>query len=214
MDGIVITNRDQFVEQIVSKQPGQSISVLVDRGGELVSLNVTLGNNPVDSSLAYFGVASWSLDYVSVNPIQAVGYATQDLVVTAGRSVVGVFVVLNPINIFNSVVDDKADPATRPGTVVGASQLGGEIGRQDGLKGVLLLLASVNVFVGVFNMFPLLPFDGGHAAIATYERFRSRRNKTYRADVGKMVPVATMVVGLLAMLLVVGLYLDLTQPIG
>jgi len=198
----------------VSKQPGQSISVLVDRGGELVSLNVTLGNNPVDSSLAYFGVASWSLDYVSVNPIQAVGYATQDLVVTAGRSVVGVSVVLNPINIFNSVVDDKADPATRPGTVVGASKLGGEIGRQDGLKGVLLLLASVNVFVGVFNMFPLLPFDGGHAAIATYERFRSRRNKTYRADVGKMVPVATMVVGLLAMLLVVGLYLDLTQPIG
>ena len=214
MDGIVITNRDQFVEQIVSKQPGQSISVLVDRGGEQVLLNVTLGNNPVDSSLAYFGVASWSLDYISVNPIQAVGYATQDLVVTAGRSVVGVFVVLNPINIFNSVVDDKADPATRPGTVVGASQLGGEIGRQDGLKGVLLLLASVNVFVGVFNMFPLLPFDGGHAAIATYERFRSRRNKTYRADVGKMVPVATMVVGLLAMLLVVGLYLDLTQPIG
>jgi membrane-associated protease RseP (regulator of RpoE activity) len=214
MDGIVITNRDQFVEQIVSKQPGQNISVLVDRGGELVSLNVTLGNNPVDSSLAYFGVASWSLDYVSVNPIQAVGYATQDLVVTAGRSVVGVFVVLNPINIFNSVVDDKADPATRPGTVVGASQLGGEIGRQDGLKGVLLLLASINVFVGVFNMFPLLPFDGGHAAIATYERFRSRRNKAYRADVGKMVPVATMVMGLLAMLLVVGLYLDLTQPIG
>jgi membrane-associated protease RseP (regulator of RpoE activity) len=214
IDGIAISTREQFVEQIVSKQPGQTVPVVVERAGKPVLLNVTLGNNPVDTSLAYFGVASWSLDYVQVNPIKAVGYATQDLVVTAGRSVGGVFVVLNPINIFNSVFDDKADPATRPSTVVGASQLGGEIGRQDGLKGVLLLLASVNVFVGVFNMFPLLPFDGGHAAIATYERFRSRRNKTYRADVGKMVPVATMVVGLLAMLLVVGLYLDLTQPIG
>jgi membrane-associated protease RseP (regulator of RpoE activity) len=214
IDGIAISTREQFVEQIVSKQPGQTVPVVVERAGKPVLLNVTLGNNPIDTSLAYFGVASWSLDYVSVNPIKAVGYATQDLVVTAGRSVVGVFVVLNPINIFNSVFDEKADPATRPGTVVGASKLGGEIGRQDGLKGVLLLLASVNVFVGVFNMFPLLPFDGGHAAIATYERFRSRRNKAYRADVGKMVPVATMVVGLLAMLLVVGLYLDLTQPIG
>jgi len=214
IDGIVITNRDQFVEQIVSKEPGQAVSVVVDRAGERVSLNVRLGNNPVDTSLAYFGVASWSLDYVRVNPIVAVGYASKDLVVTAGRSVAGVFVVLNPINIFNSVINEKADPATRPGTVVGASQLGGEIGRQDGLKGVLLLLASINIFVGVFNMFPLLPFDGGHAAIATYERFRSRRSQTYRADVGKMVPVATMVVGLLAMLLVVGLFLDLTQPIG
>jgi membrane-associated protease RseP (regulator of RpoE activity) len=214
IDGIAISTREQFVGQIVSKQPGQTVPVVVERAGKPVLLSVTLGNNPINNSLAYFGVASWSLDYVPVNPIKAVGYATQDLVVTAGRSVVGVFVVLNPINIFNRVVDDKADPATRPGTIVGASQLGGEIGRQDGLKGVLLLLASVNVFVGVFNMFPLLPFDGGHAAIATYERFRSRRNKTYRADVGKMVPVATMVVGLLAMLLVVGLYLDLTQPIG
>ncbi len=214
IDGIVVTNREQFVEQIVSKKPGQTVSVVVDRAGKLISLQVTLGNNPIDTSLAYFGVASWSLDYVRVNPISAVGYASKDLVVTARRSVAGVFVVLNPLNIINSVIDEKADPATRPGTVVGASQLGGEIGRQDGLKGVLLLLASVNIFVGVFNMFPLLPFDGGHAAIATYERFRSRRNKTYRADVGKMVPVATMVVGLLALLLVVGLYLDLTQPIG
>lgn len=214
IDGIVVSSRDQFIEQIVSKQPGQTVSVIVDRAGERVSINATLGNNPVDTSIAYFGVASWSLDYVRVNPVLAIGYASRDLVVTAGRSVAGVFVVLNPVNIVNSVIDEKADPTTRPGTVVGASQLGGEIGRQDGLKGVLLLLASVNIFVGVFNLFPLLPFDGGHAAIATYERFRSRRNKVYRADVGKMVPVATMVVGLLAMLLVVGLYLDVTQPIG
>ena len=214
IDGIVVSSRDQFIDQIVSKKPGQTVTVIVDRSGERVSLNATLGNNPVDTSIASFGVASWSLDYVRVNPVKAIGYASQDLVVTAGRSVAGVFVVLNPVNIVNSVIDDKADPATRPGTVVGASQLGGEIGRQDGLKGVLLLLASVNIFVGVFNLFPLLPFDGGHAAIATYERFRSRRGKTYRADVGKMVPVATMVVGLLALLLIVGLYLDLTQPIS
>jgi len=129
IDGIAISTREQFVEQIVSKQPGQTVPVVVERAGKPVLLNVTLGNNPVDTSLAYFGVASWSLDYVSVNPIKAVGYAAQDLVVSAGRSVVGVFVVLNPINIFNSVVDDKADPATRPSTIVGASQLGGEIGR-------------------------------------------------------------------------------------
>lgn len=76
------------------------------------------------------------------------------------------------------------------------------------------MLASVNVFVGVFNMLPLLPFDGGHAAIATYERFRSRHGRIYRADVGKMVPVATTVVALLAMLLFAGLYLDVTSPLG
>ncbi|MFM7820298.1 MAG: site-2 protease family protein, partial [Actinomycetota bacterium] len=84
----------------------------------------------------------------------------------------------------------------------------------EGLKGVLMLLASVNIFVGVFNMLPLLPFDGGHAAFATYERLRSRRGRVYRADVGKMIPVATTVVILLVTLMFAGLYLDITSPLG
>ena len=72
---------------------------------------------------------------------------------------------------------------------------------------------SVNVFVGVFNMFPLLPFDGGHAAIAAYERVRSRRGERYRADINKMIPLTTIVMGLMGFLLFVGLYLDITQPL-
>jgi membrane-associated protease RseP (regulator of RpoE activity) len=137
-----------------------------------------------------------------------------DSAVAAVQSVRGVFTILNPRNIVNSVTAPVADPAKRPSTVVGASQLGGEIGRQEGIKGILILLAGVNVFIGIFNMFPLLPFDGGHAAIATYERLRSRRNQVYRADVAKMVPVATAVVALLVLLMFAGLYLDITQPFG
>ena len=63
------------------------------------------------------------------------------------------------------------------------------------------------------NLFPLLPFDGGHAAIATYERLRSRNGARYRADVNKMIPVTTVVLGLLAFLLFAGLYLDITNPL-
>ena len=42
---------------------------------------------------------------------------------------------------------------------------------------VLYMLAVLNVFVGVFNMMPLLPLDGGHAAIAVYERIQERRRQ-------------------------------------
>ena len=118
------------------------------------------------------------------------------------------------MNSLEQLTDENAPLESRPTTVVGVSQVGGVIGESDGFKGILLLLASVNVFVGVFNMLPLLPFDGGHAAIATYERIRSRRGNPYRADINKMVPVATTVVGLLAILLVTGLYLDITRPLG
>jgi membrane-associated protease RseP (regulator of RpoE activity) len=109
---------------------------------------------------------------------------------------------------------DSVGDESRPTTVVGATQVGGAIGRDDGLKGVLLLLAAVNVFVGVFNMFPMLPFDGGHAAVATYERLRSRRGRRYFADISKMVPVTFVVVALVLFLFATGLYLDITDPLG
>ena len=38
---------------------------------------------------------------------------------------------------------------------------------------VLLLIASLNIFVGAFNLLPLLPLDGGHIAVIIYERIRA-----------------------------------------
>jgi membrane-associated protease RseP (regulator of RpoE activity) len=212
-DGTLVTTRDALVEGITSSDIGEEVTVDVLRDGAPVTLSATLAANETGES-AYFGVVSQSIDYVPQSVLDAARYAFVDLGTTAYNSVRGVFTVLNPANIIDSVTSEVADPTTRPSTVVGASQFGGEVGRQDGLKGVLLVLASLNVFVGIFNLFPLLPFDGGHAAIATYERIRSRKGKTYRADLAKMVPVATAVVALLVFLLVAGLYLDITQPLG
>ncbi len=87
----------------------------------------------------------------------------------------GMVKVLNPVNIFRHLTGQNDDIATQPTTVVGVTRASGSIGDTDGLGGIIYLLAAVNVFIGVFNMFPLLPFDGGHAAIATYERIREGR---------------------------------------
>ena len=209
-----IASRTQLVETIVAFKPGDTVQVEIKRDGEMFSRSAKLISNPANQQIAFLGVSTDSYKYVRQNIFGAVGYGLADVVTAARASVAGVFVVINPANILSNVVADEPDPSTRPTTVVGASQVGGEIGRSEGLKGILIMLASVNVFVGVFNMLPLLPFDGGHAAIATYERFRSRRGRIYRADVGKMVPVATTVVALLVMLLFAGLYLDVTSPLG
>jgi len=213
-DDVPTRSRSELVQAIVSHRPGDVVDLVVLRNGQRVVLTATLASNPTDASIAFFGISSWSRDYVKLNPLLAARHSVSDVASTAMRSFSGVFTVLNPRNVVDSVTAPVADPATRPSTVVGASQLGGEIGRQEGLKGLLILLASVNVFVGVFNMLPLLPFDGGHAAVATYERLRSRRNRVYRADVTKMVPVATAVIALLVLLMFAGLYLDITQPLG
>lgn len=217
-DGTPVASSGDFVAAVRAKQPGDRVEVVIDRNGEIRSLIATLtvfpGSEETPEARAFFGVAGWSRDYVQLGVVEAIGRAVQDVVGTARDSVVGVFTVLNPINLADNLTSERANPLTRPSTVVGASQLGGEVGRDEGWKGVLLLLGAVNVFVGVFNMMPLLPFDGGHAAVAIYERLRSSRTRRYHADVRKLAPVATAVVVLLVMLLVAGLYLDITQPLG
>jgi membrane-associated protease RseP (regulator of RpoE activity) len=59
-----------------------------------------------------------------------------------------------------------------PVSVVGASRLGGEAAEQGLWQFFLLMLAGLNFFVGVFNLLPLLPLDGGHIAVNLYERVR------------------------------------------
>lgn len=72
---------------------------------------------------------------------------------------------------FNSIFGGVRDPNT-PVSVVGASRIGGQAVEQGLWQVFFLLLASLNFFVGVFNLLPLLPLDGGHIAVTWYERIR------------------------------------------
>jgi membrane-associated protease RseP (regulator of RpoE activity) len=59
-----------------------------------------------------------------------------------------------------------------PVSVVGASIIGGDAVERGLWEMFLLLLATLNFFVGVFNLLPLLPLDGGHIAVLFYEKIR------------------------------------------
>ena len=66
----------------------------------------------------------------------------------------------------------------------------------------------------MFNLVPLLPLDGGHVAIATYERIREGRSgRRYFADLTKLLPLTYAVVVLLVGIFVSSLYLDIVSPI-
>lgn len=212
--GVEVGSYDSVVSAITAHRPGDSVEIVWIHLGRTVTQQVTLGNNPSKPGAAFLGVYAHDEVWRRLNPFTAVGRTVGDIGSTARDSFTGMFTVLNPVNSWRQVTDKNAPADERPTTVVGMSRLGGDVGRSSGLAGVLALLAYVNVFVGVFNMLPLLPFDGGHAAMATYERLRSRNGTRYRADAGKMIPVATAVVVLLLVLFVTGLYLDIVRPIG
>jgi membrane-associated protease RseP (regulator of RpoE activity) len=218
IDGIEPTTPDAFVDQIRSHQPGESVTLVVDRDGTIVTKVVGLGANPNPGEglgKAFLGVGSGNeVDWNNESIVEAAGDSIFDLGPLMWQSVGGVVKVLNPVNIVGHLSGSNNDLETRPTTVVGISKLSSSIGDETGFGGLLLTLAAINVFVGLLNMFPVLPFDGGHAAIATYERLRSRRGRApYRADITKMIPVAMTMIVVLAMLFFTGFYLDFAKPL-
>jgi membrane-associated protease RseP (regulator of RpoE activity) len=77
---------------------------------------------------------------------------------------------------------------------------------------LLELLALVNLFVGVVNLFPMLPLDGGHVAIAVYERIRSRGGRRYFADITRLLPFAYLFLAFIVVIGLAALYLNIVQP--
>jgi membrane-associated protease RseP (regulator of RpoE activity) len=90
--------------------------------------------------------------------------------------------------------------ADTPISVVGASRLGGEAVANDAWEVLVLVFISLNFFVGIFNLLPLLPLDGGHIAIAWFERVRTwifvrlGRADPGRVDYLKLMPVTYVVI--------------------
>jgi membrane-associated protease RseP (regulator of RpoE activity) len=219
IDGTAIESPSDLGEAVQQVTPGDSVVFDIARDGAPLSIPVTVAeNNDAESELQgrpFVGVASSDVFETVEHSIggAAVNSVT-DIFPTAWESSKGVIKVLNPVNVFTHLNGTNDDLATRPTTLVGVTGLSDDVGDAAGIMGILFLLAVLNVFVGVFNMFPLLPLDGGHAAIATYERIRERDGRRYYADVSKMMPFAMAVMTVLLFLFASGLYLDITDPIG
>lgn len=117
-------------------------------------------------------------------------------------------------------------PADGPISVVGASRVAGELVTVDEpswserAQRLLALLASLNLFLALFNFIPLLPLDGGHIAGALWEavrrgwaRLRRRPDPGY-VDVARMLPVAYVVGGILMVMSVILIYADIVNPVS
>src|SRR5690606_16569306 len=106
-----------------------------------------------------------------------------------------------------------------PVSVVGASRLGGEMVQYDQWAMFFMLLVVLNYFIGVFNLLPLLPMDGGHIAIAWYEKVRSwiasKRGKPDpgRVDYLKLMPLTYAVIIVLGGFMLLTITADIVNPI-
>jgi membrane-associated protease RseP (regulator of RpoE activity) len=120
--------------------------------------------------------------------------------------------------VINAIFGGERDAET-PVSVVGASRIGGEAVEAGLWQLFLLLLAGLNFFMGVFNLLPLLPLDGGHIAITWYEHVRNwlrdRRGKTAAApvDYTKLSGITMVLVLVGGAVLLLTVTADIVNPI-
>ena len=197
---------------------------------------------PVDGYRGFLGVSPSSV-IVHAGIVEATGQAVQAFGETVVGSVKGVGRIFSPSGISklasqvanggSSTTSNAIEPvggsssgsnagssattssnADRPMSLLGIVNVGTQLGEQAGWAGVLALLATVNIFLGLINLVPLLPFDGGHIAVATYEEIRTRiSGKAYRVNMAKLMPVTYVVVLLMVGLFASTLYLDAVDPV-
>jgi membrane-associated protease RseP (regulator of RpoE activity) len=210
----------------VRKLPGQQAQVVVERGGTERTITATLGTrNPTTGKhVGYLGVSP-RFDLVREGPVAGVVDAVKTMGTTAKESIVGLGRVFSPSGISRYVdtltTSNKATGTAasqsnqdRPTSMVGIVSIGAQAAK-DGIVNVLYLLFVVNMFIGLFNLTPLLPFDGGHVLIATYEKIRSMiAGRRYQADVAKLMPLTYAVVMVLGLLFITSIYLDIARPIS
>jgi membrane-associated protease RseP (regulator of RpoE activity) len=224
-------NTDVLIRAI-HDSPGRPVSFVVDRGGRQVHLTVTpadghtvhqVGAAPATGS-APDGLIGVELDNptATTNPIHAVGTSTVDLGKVTWQSVLGVVHIFSPSQVVSrfdqATSAQAANQATTNGTrvqsIVGVVRTADQAA-QSGIGNLLLVLITINIFFGVFNLFPMLPLDGGHVVIAIYEKIRTRRGgPMYHADVAKMMPFAYILLAFLAVLVVTALVVDLAHPMA
>jgi membrane-associated protease RseP (regulator of RpoE activity) len=165
---------------------------------------------------------------VSSNPFVAIGRAGSmfgTIVADTGRGLAQIFSFHGLSSFAHQVVtagnqhsstsgsgggSSSANNTPQVTSILGVIQIGSQL--QGDFWDLLLLLAQVNLFIGIVNLFPMLPLDGGHVMIAVYERIRSRKGKRYHADVMKLLPVAYVFLAFIIVLGMAALYSNIVQP--
>jgi membrane-associated protease RseP (regulator of RpoE activity) len=243
IDGNEVDTPDA-VRPLVLDRAGDRVPVVVERDGKERTFQVTIGRNPEAPREGLLGVRVGDFDstlqpHVTTDPLSAVVHSGRTTGEWMWETVKGLgsFATGGIDDFARRVVDGEPSGSgdgpvvgqgsgsgqpsgssssadeSRPISIFGVARIGADAA-ETSIGDVLLLLAVVNISIGIINLLPLLPLDGGHIAIAVYERIRSRRGKRHMADVSRLLPLTYAVVLMLGLIMVSSVYLDIVDPIG
>ena len=245
MAGKSVNNWDD-VRALTRPNGGRTIPIVVQRAGKTLNLVVTpilnnvprvdsVGNlvlspngKPIIDRVGFLGLSG--SEQMVKQPVTAVPALVGNQVAATAGVIVNIPQKMS--GIAKAAFGGGARDPNGPMSVVGVGRLAGEVasgpvssgvtGSSSGSSRLVLLIsliASLNIALFVFNLIPLMPLDGGHAAGALWEgtkrqvaKLRGRPNPGY-VDVAKALPVTYVVAIALIGMSVLLMYADVVNPV-
>ncbi len=198
----------------VQAAPGRPVDVTVARDGQTLVVPVTptmqrLVDGEKTTEVARIGISMERAfrEYSLLGAVPGALGFTGDMLVKTWEALLSLPSKVGALWV--AVTGGPRSPDT-PISVVGATNLGGQVAERNNIPAFLLLLASLNFFLGVFNLVPLLPLDGGHMAVALWEKVRDLLRARVGKPAGGPVDYAKLLPMTYAVIVIGGAYMLLT----
>ncbi|MFB4297203.1 RIP metalloprotease [Actinomadura sp. NTSP31] len=217
------------LQKLIRDSGGQTVAMTVRRDGRDMTLNVPIVRNQMhdlqdDKKIVNVG-------FLGITPTEAMERqgpgAVADAMASMTKHTAGALVRMpqKMVGVWNAAFGgDERDP-NGPVGVVGVSRIGGDVAASKALSTsekvwyFVMLLGSLNLAVGLFNLIPLLPLDGGHMAGALLEALKKAFARVFRkpdpgyVDVAKALPVTYVMAAVLIVMGGLLIYADVFNPI-
>jgi membrane-associated protease RseP (regulator of RpoE activity) len=223
-NGVKMTGWQQLHNAILAAKPGQLVSLTVDRDGRSLVLHTRLAEVPGYGTDLGFG-ANVNTVFTTQSPLGAIRYVGTGFSEVITGSVSALAGLPGAADDLFNKTKRATSAAGNVSSVVGAARdtgqaVAADVGWKEKVSFILLLIASLNIFVGVFNLLPLLPMDGGHVAVVLWEMVRSwwarvrRRPNPGLVDYRKLVPVSFAIFVVLVAFGALLIAADIVNPVN
>ena len=199
------------VQQAIRTRPNQPIEIVVDRNGQRLTLRAMLGGREREGeTIGFLGVSpefavvKRSLGGSVVEATKDVGVGIKDSFLAFGK----IFTPSTLSRLFQVATGQEERRPDDPASIVGIGRSAGDLAGAGDWAELFFVIAGFNVFIGMANLLPLPPLDGGHLAVLGFEKITRRE-----VDMRRLIPITAMVLTAFGLLFVLVLSADLFNPL-
>lgn len=176
------------MQRVVSASADQKLSIVVERGGQQVTLDATPDRREITDSFGNvhrIGVLGISRNTAG-GQVKTERFGPVEAVTMAGHEVW--FILDRTFSYLGGVVTGR-ESADQLGGPIRIAQVSGQVAT-FGIAALLQLAAVLSVSIGLLNLFPVPLLDGGHLLFYAIEALRGRPLSERAQEVGFRIGLA------------------------